>query len=214
MDQPRPASSPTSNVVPRDQQTLMKSLADSWFTVKQDEWSKLLKANLMTVATLICSITFQAALNPPGGVVQTSTGENHNFTPIGCYRDPKGICTGDSVSAFRASYEYLYFINFNTFSFVAASSAALLLVNGMPLKHGFPMWLLSVIMSISLITLGLSYRYGVLLVTPDPVYYQQLRSLNIFLWVKIALSSFAVVFSTLRFFISFLREEKPSGSKN
>ncbi|KAI4308550.1 hypothetical protein L6164_031609 [Bauhinia variegata] len=83
------------------------------------------------VATLMAAITFQAALNPPGVVGQTST-ESGN-TLYGCsdaynvYENTTQeytICTGEAGVAIIYSDEYLSFLLFSTFSFVASLSAA------------------------------------------------------------------------------------------
>ncbi|KAI4308526.1 hypothetical protein L6164_031587 [Bauhinia variegata] len=182
-----------------------KAFADPLFKMEKREWLEDMRGNLSMVAALISAITFQAALNPPGGVVQTSTGTDN--TLIGCNSstgqsvDGNNICTGEAVLAVVYSVTYLYYIKFNSFSFVASLSAALLLVSGIPLRHRFPMWFLSIAMSASLTSLAATYLCGVLLVTPDPVYGAALESFKKFMFVWIGFLLLISLFITIRFLV-------------
>ncbi|XP_028793215.1 uncharacterized protein LOC114748918 [Neltuma alba] len=158
---------------------------DQWFKYNGD-WVEDMRGNLSLVATVISTITFQAALNPPGSIIQqgirpsepefnltTSSNTSRDEGPLGCYHDPGdnhsrglGACPGQALLAHRDPGYFGEFITYNTISFVASLCVALLLVSGVPLKHRFVLWLLSISMGIALTCLLNAYFVGVELITP------------------------------------------------
>ncbi|XP_028752069.1 ankyrin repeat-containing protein BDA1-like [Neltuma alba] len=149
-----------------------------------------MRGNLSLVATVISTITFQAALNPPGSVIQqnirpsdpdfnltTSYNTSINDGPLGClpYRDNFGFdrsyrpCPGQAMFAYREPYYFGKFITYKTISFVASLCVALLLVSRVPLKHRFVLWLLSIGMGIALTCLLNAYFLGLELLSQDSV---------------------------------------------
>ncbi|KAI4308539.1 hypothetical protein L6164_031598 [Bauhinia variegata] len=91
--QPRPPpSSTTSNVAPADQdhqqspkgrwRSKFETFAGRLLEMDNEKWLDNIRGSLSTVAALICTITFQSAINPPGGVVHTSTRDS--YTRIDC----------------------------------------------------------------------------------------------------------------------------------
>ncbi|KAI4308542.1 hypothetical protein L6164_031601 [Bauhinia variegata] len=197
----QPESSTTSNVLHNDQDQPslkekwwrnLKTLADHLFKMDKEEWLKDMRGNLSMVAALISAITFQAAVNPPGGVVQTSTNTSrtlfgcsdaHRVTDDATRKRSWNLCTGEAVLAAVYQTDYLKFIKFNTFSFVAALSAALLLISGMPLRNRFLMWFLSIAMSASLTFLAMTYLEAGLMVTPDPIWGDTKRNFKKLMWI-------------------------------
>ncbi|KAI4308538.1 hypothetical protein L6164_031597 [Bauhinia variegata] len=184
------------------------------------EWLEDMRGSLSMVATLIATITFQVALNPPGGVVQTSTGSN--VTTIGCNGmnittasntsfplnttsviSNDTICTGEAVLAGYASSEqaYRWFLRGSTFSFVSSLSVALLLVSGIPLRHRFPIWLLSVTMSASLTSLAFTFVLGVILLSPNGIYNEEDHNFTIVMGTWIGLLVLVMLFNTTRFVV-------------
>lgn len=86
-----------------------------WFKYKdKGEWLKEMQNGLSMSASIIATITFQLATNPPGGVIQAS---NNDEALIQCnYTTP---CPGESVIAFTDPDSYLRFFIANTISFIA-----------------------------------------------------------------------------------------------
>ncbi|KAI4308546.1 hypothetical protein L6164_031605 [Bauhinia variegata] len=213
--QPRPPSSTNSNVVPSDKLSSnrkwwrnLNNFADALLKMDKGQWLEDMRGNLSMVATLIAAITFHAALNPTGGVVQTST-ESGN-TLYGCsdaYNVGQNetqaytICTGEAVLAVVYSDDYLSFLKFNTFSFVASLSAALLLLSGIPLRNRFLMWFLSIAMSASLTFLAVTYLRAVLMVIPDPVWHDAKINFEKLMWIWIGLLLLICLFTTIRFLV-------------
>ncbi|XP_054782306.1 ankyrin repeat-containing protein At2g01680-like [Prosopis cineraria] len=159
---------------------------DRWLEYNGD-WLEDMRGNLSLVATVISTITFQAALNPPGSVIQQGIrpgNPDFNLTssfntsldegPLGClpYKDEfgrnrsYGPCPGVATHAYRYPDEFRQFIVNNTISFVASLCVALLLVGGVPLKRRFVMGMLSIGMCIALTCLLNAYFAGLNLIIP------------------------------------------------
>ncbi|WJX92185.1 hypothetical protein P8452_73864 [Trifolium repens] len=132
-----------------------------------------MKGNLSLVATIIATMTFQTALNPPGGVRPVKDDKGKHPNEIGCtsqYNITLKLCPGEAVLAVIYSKEYEKFLFWNTICFIASLSVLLMLVSGIRFDHRFPMWLLSMGMCFTLTSLVITYIRAVQLVTPDPVW--------------------------------------------
>ncbi|EEF41028.1 ankyrin repeat-containing protein, putative [Ricinus communis] len=108
---------------------------------------------LMIVATVIATMTFQAALNPPGGIWQ------QDFITVsgGPACSDTNICeAGTSVLAYAYPDAYIYFLMCNA-----------LVIGGFPLRNKLCVWLLAQAIGVTLIFLALSYIQGIFLVTPQ-----------------------------------------------
>ncbi|XP_027337328.1 uncharacterized protein LOC113851037 [Abrus precatorius] len=172
----------------------------SWLTHKdKDEWLKDMRGNLSLVATVISTMTFQFAFNPPGGVRPAKdTGDD-----IGCKNYEKKMvpCPGEAILAVVFPHEYFQFLLWNTICFIASLSVCLLLVSGLPLNHRFPMWLLSIGMCITITSLALAYLNAVTMVTPDPVWGETSNVHEKMLHVWIGLLGLLGLFLTVRFVV-------------
>ncbi|XXG78981.1 hypothetical protein AAC387_Pa09g0146 [Persea americana] len=137
-------------------------------------WLNETKSTLMVVAILTATVTFQAALNPPGGVWQD------DYPPIPSPGDNDAVIrewknkyasdindyshyAGESVMSSRSPVEYLLFSFSNLIGFLASASIILLLISGFNLKRRGLMWALMIAMWISIGSMVFSY--GVSLVT-------------------------------------------------
>ncbi|KAI9119920.1 hypothetical protein K1719_009309 [Acacia pycnantha] len=86
---------------------------------------------LFTVAIMISTITFQVTLNPPRSVIQRGI------------RSSDPISTSLPVPTFTSSHLH------NATSFCVSFCADLMVVNGVPLKHRFVMWMISLGMNVA-----------------------------------------------------------------
>src|ERR1044072_2910773 len=76
-------------------------------------------------------------------------------------------CPGEAIFGVLHEVQYLRFLIYNTVSFIASLSVCLLLVSGIPLKHRFVLWFLSIGMCITITSLALTYFAAIMMVTPD-----------------------------------------------
>ena len=114
---------------------------------KDDRWLEETRGYLMIVATMISAMTFQAAINPPGGVWQENV---HNSTIIGGINGEKQvICSeGQECIAGTAVLGYIWpelllnFMKYNTISFVASIALTVFLLSGFPLTNRLCIWFL------------------------------------------------------------------------
>ncbi|KAL9304317.1 hypothetical protein ACSQ67_021580 [Phaseolus vulgaris] len=172
----------------------------NWMTHKdKDKWLKDMRGNLSLVATVIATMTFQSALNPPGGVRPPKESQGI----VGC-SDDLWPCPGESVLGFTQSKLYTHFLIWNTTCFISSSAVCLLLVGGFPLEHRFFTWLLSIGMCITITSLTLTYKYGVEMVSPDPVWKTSLSMFRIVFKIWIALLILVAFVLCLRLFIWIL----------
>ncbi|XP_048233817.1 uncharacterized protein LOC125370851 [Ricinus communis] len=119
---------------------------------------------LMIVATVIATMTFQAALNPPGGIWQ------QDFITVsgGPACSDTNICeAGTSVLAYAYPDAYIYFLMCNGIAFFASLCVVALVIGGFPLRNKLCVWLLAQAIGVTLIFLALSYIQGIFLVTPQ-----------------------------------------------
>nr|XP_004510423.1 uncharacterized protein LOC101494640 [Cicer arietinum] len=114
----------------------------------QGNWLEQMRGSLMVVATVIASLTFQIAINPPGGVWQTNTNKTEDGCAFNttCKAGTSVIASsGDSDQKFR----YEVFTLLCAISFSASQTIILLLVTGFQLSNKFVMWLLIIVNCIS-----------------------------------------------------------------
>jgi len=117
-------------------------------------WMEEKRGSLMVVATVIATMTFQIAINPPGGVWQSNSDASQ-----GCA--PGKICqAGTSVLAFGSNNQrvkYEIFILLCTLSFSASLTTIILLICGISLRNKLVMWFLTTLMFISVVCTAGAY---------------------------------------------------------
>ncbi|XP_031261804.1 ankyrin repeat-containing protein BDA1-like [Pistacia vera] len=120
------------------------------------------RGNLMVVATLIATISFQIATNPPGGYWQADTTNQKDQT---C---PKGvICrAGTSIHAYTHETDYDGLIISSTFSFSVSLSIILWLISGVPLRNRVSVGILLLGMWATLLFVAAAYYWPIRLVMP------------------------------------------------
>ncbi|XP_027337327.1 uncharacterized protein LOC113851036 [Abrus precatorius] len=128
--------------------------SDPRYQNKMGHWMEEMRGSLMVVATVIATLTFQIAINPPGGVWQADT-DSQNGCASGktCKAGTSVLAFGDSDQKLR----YEIFILLCTISFSASQTIILLLICGIPLRNKLVMWFLIIIMCISVICTAGAY---------------------------------------------------------
>ncbi|KAJ4717523.1 Ankyrin repeat family protein [Melia azedarach] len=143
---------------------------------KEDDWLEKMRNALMVVASLIATMAFQAATNPPRNTEQDtcqcltvsqaaaaasppqiSRLLEHHYTNEAFSSEPPMAQTTASP---RSGYDYSSgpFFFYNTLGFMASLSIILLLISGLPLKRRIFTWILMVIIWVAIIAIALTYH--------------------------------------------------------
>ncbi|KAI5426167.1 hypothetical protein KIW84_031844 [Lathyrus oleraceus] len=149
-----------------------KNLKNFWskYLQHQGNWIEETRGTLMIVATVIATMTFQSALNPPGGVWQENThGGAYTCTTYGICR------AGTAIIGYDSAKDYVIFMSFNTISFFASLCVVLILICGFPLQNKVIMWMLTIAMIVAVTFMLLTYMWAIGFVTPDHIYYNAYR---------------------------------------
>ncbi|KAM6585344.1 hypothetical protein CsatB_012346 [Cannabis sativa] len=151
--------------------TKSKRFTYRWILERLDdykgEWLKEMRGSIMVVATVIATMTFQTATNPPGGVWQETSNSHVAFDGYVYFDCDVNICiAGTSVLAHAWESHYLQFIRYNSSAFIASLSVILLLIGGLPLKSKTCVWLLTMAMCATLTFMALTFLKGMYIVTP------------------------------------------------
>ncbi|WVZ26653.1 hypothetical protein V8G54_005197 [Vigna mungo] len=178
--------------------------------VNKDEWLKDMRGNLSLAATIITTMTFQTAINPPGGV-RPAKDTGH----VKCRGSEDGnLCPGEAVLAALYPSEYYRFLLSNTICFVSSLAVCLLLVSGFPLNHRFFTWLLSIGTCITMTSLAMTYMLAADMVTPSPVW--EANDITVFdkvIYIWLSLLSLVTLVLFLRLFVwiftKFIDKRKP-----
>ncbi|KAK8503143.1 hypothetical protein V6N13_025901 [Hibiscus sabdariffa] len=116
----------------------------------------------MVVSSLIATVAYQAAISPPGGVLQADETVDDEGNPL---EHPRKA--GTAVMAYKQGIEYGQFMIFNTLAFLASLSIILLLVSGLPMKKRRWMWIQMIIMWIAITAQVLTYFISLRHMSPD-----------------------------------------------
>ncbi|CAJ2671905.1 unnamed protein product [Trifolium pratense] len=163
----------------------------------QGNYLEQMRGSLMVVATVIASLTFQIAINPPGGVWQSNTKSED-----GCA--PNQICkAGTSVLAFgdndNNKFRYEVFILLCTISFSASQAIIVLLICGFPLRNKLVMWLLIIVTCVSVFCTAGAYVISLSMILDplDGTLYHIILYYGIF-WIGL------IVLLVIIFFVRFV----------
>ncbi|XP_044497572.1 ankyrin repeat-containing protein ITN1-like [Mangifera indica] len=140
-----------------------KSIITSFF-----KWRRLSKhksdryegtrGNLMVVATLIATMSFQITTNPPGGYWQEDTDHSKAKT---C---PKRVICRAGTAIHAHTDEYYYLTIASTISFSASLSIILWLISGVALRNRVSVGILEVKMWVALLFVAYAYALSISLI--------------------------------------------------
>ncbi|KAL8062278.1 hypothetical protein ABFX02_02G137200 [Erythranthe guttata] len=171
-------------------------ILNKWLNERED-WLERKRSGLMVVASLIATMAFQAGVNPPNSIWQeTQTLDTRNSKDLRHYLTK-------AINHLKNS-ERFYLIN--TTSFIASLSIILLLMNGLPLKRKFFVWVLMVVTWIAITAIALSYTVVVIISTPPnkkETTIDAMVGITVFAWI--CLMALLLVGHTLRLIVKMIR---------
>ncbi|XP_022925436.1 uncharacterized protein LOC111432735 [Cucurbita moschata] len=149
--------------------TLKKLLRSLWMkNLKyKGDWLQEVQGTMMLVATVIATVAFQGAINPPGGVWQEDISYNSNSSihrSLHCNNTLKTFIAGTAIMAYPAlgqEYYYVAYLITNSISFFASICVIMFIIGRLPLKNRICSWLLTVTMCIAIASLSYSYLLAV-----------------------------------------------------
>lgn len=154
---PPPTPARNSEPVSRGRGGIKKGRPNKRLRRRNKEWIIKKREALMVAAAMIAGITFQVAVNPPGGIWDADTELGNNETAL----------AGTARMAYEHPQVYKLFIAYNTASFVASLSIVFLVVSGVPLlRRRILTWILMIVMWITLTFMALSYLTSVWAISP------------------------------------------------
>ena len=163
---------------------------------RSEKWLQDMKGSISLTVSIIATMTFSLATNPPGGVVQASLSDITRCSNV------TNTCVGHSILATYFHEDYLIFLTCNTICFIASISVIFLLVSGVSINDKISIWLLSIGMSITLTSLALTYLFAAYLVTPDTIWsYHPWNGFGIALIAWIAIVLIVYVYLVVRAFV-------------
>ncbi|KAL5150751.1 Ankyrin repeat-containing protein BDA1 [Glycine soja] len=132
------------------------------FLQHQGERLEEMRGMLSVVATMISTMTFNAVMNPPGGVIQANGSDLRSWKNMlsNNVKDAMELQPGRAVFLTTQESDFESFVMFNSISLAASLSITLLLVSGVPLKNEVTMGILSIGTCATLTFLMLSYFFG------------------------------------------------------
>ena len=149
----QPTSPVTQNAAHRG--TVSRDGQLPWNQNDQGNWMEEMRGSLMVVATVIATLTFQIAINPPGGVWQADTDNQHGCAAGNTCKAGTSVLASGGDGEQKTKYEV--FVLLCTISFSASHSVILFLITGFPLRNRLVTWSFTITMCISVICLAGAY---------------------------------------------------------
>ncbi|WVZ17219.1 hypothetical protein V8G54_010201 [Vigna mungo] len=179
------------------------SLPVSMMTRKgRHNWMEERRGSLMIVATVLATMSFQIAINPPGGVWQSNSDAEQ-----GC--EPGKTChAGTSVFAFGDSKQrtkFGIFMQLCTISFTASLGTIILLICVVSLRNKLIMWFLTILMFISLVCTAGAYAICIFMIL-EPLGGQVLLAASIYAWFWVGFTVLVCVGFLCRLAFLFLKK--------
>ncbi|KAI9192019.1 hypothetical protein LWI28_016997 [Acer negundo] len=148
---------------------------------KKNDWVDKMGSALMVAASLIATMAFQVAVNPPGGVWQEDDPKSGGRTST--YSDAWHKA-GKSIYADTLPDSYNEFLIFDTTGFLASLSIILLLISGLPIGRKFFMWILMVIMWIAISAMSFTYMFAVTALSESMSTYMAV-DFALYVWIRL-----------------------------
>ncbi|XP_059640417.1 ankyrin repeat-containing protein BDA1-like [Cornus florida] len=152
----------------------------------ENNWLEESRGNLMIVATVTATMSFQAGLNPPGNVWQEDN--DGRTTPGTAIMDGSDSENGE---------DFKLFLKYNTVSLLASLSIILLMISGIPLKNKLSMCLLVAAMSTSVAFMALTYVQSITLIAPESTKNADISIYLVSVWTWYGLCGIVILINTI-----------------
>lgn len=168
------------------------------------DWIVEVHGTMMLVATVIATVAFQAAINPPGGVWQQDTQHNSSnyidqYYQMGLlyedYRNGTIFRAGTAIMAYQKRAHYLIYLVAIMVSFLASLSVILLIISRVQLKNRLCSGILVLAMCAAVVFLAIGYLLGVTMVNSPAIFGDQPANTG----YKVTISSWYVMVSVVGF---------------
>ncbi|XP_059645215.1 uncharacterized protein LOC132286831 isoform X2 [Cornus florida] len=152
------------------------------------EFMKEIRTGLMVVASVICSLTFQIGVNPPGGVWQDNLVVDSQGNPV-----PNPHKAGEAIMASTSPNEFRFLYKANVMSFGTSMLAMLFLIIPIPLRNNALVVLLFSLMLSTLCTVAVTYSSSIGAITPADLKQLNLLSLSLALTCVLVIPLLTVI---------------------
>ncbi|XP_061997701.1 ankyrin repeat-containing protein NPR4-like [Rosa rugosa] len=177
---------------------------------QSENWVEEKRGMLMVVATMISTMTFQAAINPPGGLWQEmNTNTTFDGVPVCNVTNP--CVAGTAVSSYMHPDYFTRFQTFNIACFLLSLSITLLLISGFPLPNRVLVWLLSMVVCLTLTFLTLTFNEGAKMVILKSVNHEDIMTDMVsgcasFLYFPLILLILAALYHAIRLLVWLVKK--------
>ncbi|XVE88843.1 hypothetical protein DITRI_Ditri19aG0101500 [Diplodiscus trichospermus] len=124
------------------------------YLAHQANWVEKMQRTLMVVATLSATISFQVAINPPGGVLDIGDTKSSKVGEEDCTSGIDVCVAGTALLGYVYPSAYLSLSIYAIISFIASLAVVLLAISGLPLKNRLCTWLMTIAMIISITSIN------------------------------------------------------------
>ncbi|XP_028786836.1 uncharacterized protein LOC114742788 [Neltuma alba] len=160
-----------------------------------------IRGNVRAASVFIATVSFQALINPPGGLIQQgllSRGNASNSSSSGALNcttlnDLHQYCPGQAVSSFRDQQRFWVYVEDITLSFYGSICVTLLLVSGVPLQNSAVVWILPPSILLTLFSLAFAYLSALDFMIPDHLLASGLQIVTVFGIALTAVMSFILM---------------------
>ncbi|XP_017983110.1 PREDICTED: serine/threonine-protein phosphatase 6 regulatory ankyrin repeat subunit B [Theobroma cacao] len=149
-----------------DVDTKGKDSTSKMDTASSLEWLGELRSGLMVMAVLIATVTFEVALNPPGGLWQDGVPAGSNITRLMNSHRP-----GKAIAGETSPNSLTWFMVWDSIGFLASMSIIVVLTSPSKLKGNTTRWkYIRLMMWVVIASVHMVFLYGVQITTASNIF--------------------------------------------